>query len=180
MDIAFLCPDAAREFVKTNKEFEIIGDVMQNTSMFVFKDRGNPGKIGVSQNRPHQDAIVSENFGANAQMKKLMGTALPYALENGQVDSVLADFTSGFFLKGQKESAATKSDHTTCVLVVNKEYKRSEDFREFIKLYNKCARELSNTNVLAKQLEKYKEMELSPSDRQTLGELKVKFLQLGE
>jgi len=180
MDMAFLCPDAAREFVKVNKEFEIIGAVMQNTSMFVFKDMENPGIVGVPQNRPHLDNIVLENLGKNTQMKKLMGTALPYALENGQVDSVLADFTSGFFLAGQKESAAIKADHTTCVLVVNSDYKKTEGFREFIRFYNHCAKELSNTNVLAKQLEKYKDMELSPSDRHTLGELRVKFMRLDE
>ena len=57
MDLAVICKEAAIEYVKADKDFEIAGTVVQNSDFLLLKNT-DPIKFGISQNRKYQKDLV--------------------------------------------------------------------------------------------------------------------------
>lgn len=176
IDIAIICKDAAKQYVNTTSEFEIVGTVVQNSDIFLLK-KNNPQKIGIIQNRNYQSELVKKYY-ENIKVSPLLGTALAYGLESNLVDGVVIDCVKAIGLEGEKKSTAELGDYDTYVLVVNEEFKKNKSYSDFIKLYNKSVDDLKNETIFKKALKEYKN--IRNIDMEEIRSWKLKFLKIEE
>lgn len=176
IDMAIICKEAAKKFVEYDEKFEILGTVVQNSDVFLVKNE-NIKKVGVTQNRNYQINLVKEYY-KNAEEVPFISGGLAYALESDKVDAIVIDSIKSLSLKGKKFSTAVNKNYDTYVMVVNKSFKQSELYDQFIKLYNQSVNELSNENLFKKELEKYTDTEMSKEVWGEFKKWKLKFLQI--
>lgn len=176
MDIAIICKDAAKEYIKNDTNFEIVGPVVKNSDIFLIGN-DNPKTIGVVQNRNYQYDLVKKHY-KDAEVVPLIGTGLGYGLESGLVEGIVVDVMKSLGLKGTRVSTADLFEYESYVLVVNKKFKENDSYRDFIKLYNMAVKELQNKNTFKKALENYKDIKITNSDMEDMVNWKVKFLQI--
>ena len=174
MDLAIICKDAASEYVKVDKNFEIVGVLIKNSDL-LLKRNSSPQKIGITQNRNYQKKLANSMY-ENAEIVEIISNALPYAMYNDIVDAAILDGVKVLGLEGDVEYP--KIDTETYVLIVNKNFKEKEVYREFIKAYNKSVQELRDKGVLIDTIEKYKGIELSQKDKDVIKTWKLKFLEI--
>lgn len=176
MDMAIICKDAAEKYVQTEKNFEIVGTVVKNSDVFLLSDE-NPNVMGTVQNRKYQDELVKEYY-PNAKVKHLLANALPYSIESNKVDGGVMDVIKSLSIEGNKKSCATNKDFDTYVLVVNKEFKKTDNYEIFKKLYNKSVDDISDKNKLKKAIENYKNIKLEKKDMGVIENCKLEFLKI--
>lgn len=176
IDMAIICKEAANSFVKYDENFEIVAPLVKNSDVFLLK-KDNPKTIGVTQNRTYQNELVSKYY-KKAKPVPLINNALMYALENNTVEGVAIDVIKSLSLNGKKLSTTSKGEYDTYVLVVNKKFKTTDLYIEFINLYNESVLELENEKTLKKELEVYTDKKLSNKEMEEIKEWKLKFLQI--
>ncbi|HCA5936256.1 TPA: hypothetical protein MXT12_001245 [Clostridioides difficile] len=174
IDIAIICKDAAKQYVNVNSGFEIVGTVVQNSDIFLLSDN-NPEKIGVIQNRDYQSELVKKYY-KNVEVAPLLGTTLAYGLESNLVDGVVIDCIKSIGLEGKRKSTTKLGDYDTYVLVVNKEFKKSKAYSDFITLYNKSVDALKNKATFKKVLKEYRN--IRNIDMEEISNWKLKFLKI--
>ncbi len=155
LDLAIVCIDAAEKFIEKDPRFEIVGVCVENSDIFVTKSGATPNRIGVTQNRKYQEKLVKERFGGKCEVVPMLGHALPYALENNQVDGVILDVTKGWMLNGVKEETRVNRDYSTYVLLVRNDFKKTPVYNKFITEYKNSVKELESQDVLLKELKGY-------------------------
>ncbi|MGL5507296.1 MAG: ABC transporter substrate-binding (seleno)protein SaoB, partial [Paraclostridium sp.] len=161
-----------------DKNFEIVNTLVQNSDVFLLKNE-NPKSIGVAQNRNYQIDLVSEYY-KEAKAIPFINSGLAYALEGNKVDGVIVDAIKSLSLQGEKISTSTNKDYGTYVLVVNKSFKKTDLYKEFISLYNKSVKKLENEKLLKKELERYIGVNLSNEEMGEFKSWKLKFLPIKE
>ncbi len=161
-DLAVMCPDAAASLLEKDRRFEVVGPVLVNSDIVVVRSGIEPKKIGISQNRSHQEQITTGVFGPGVAAVSMLPSAIPYAYEKKAVDGVVVDALRGFTMAGEKIPApAAAGGHVTYVLVVNKSFKEDPRYHEFIRLFQAAAEELNNPDVLVEEIKKYKNIDLA-------------------
>ncbi len=161
-DLAVMCPDAAASLLEKDDRFEIVSPCLVNSDIVVVRPGVTPLKIGVAQNRSHQERIAAAVFGPDVAAAPMLPAAIPYAYEKNAVDGVVVDALRGFTMAGEKIPAPdVPGGHITCVLVVNKKFKQDPRYQEFIFLFQESAQELSNPDVLLKEIREYKNIEFT-------------------
>jgi len=176
IDVAIMCPTSAENLVKKDKRFDIIGPCILNSDVFVLKDNSSIKSIGVSQNRDHQDKMVTDKFGGSVNINKTLTASLPYAYEKGIVDGILIDFTKAMMINGEKVSSLMDKDNVTYVLVVSKRFEKDKRYDKFMKSFKESVEELNKFEVLKEELYKYKNIKLSGEEMSLCNHLKVKFV----
>ena len=103
LDVAIMCPDAARALVERNADYVLAGPVLLDGEVLVRRavpTSGGPPqagadaalcRVGIAHQRSGQRTLVQDILGADAQMMEMLPAALPYALERGVVDAVVLD-----------------------------------------------------------------------------------------
>lgn len=174
IDIAIICKEAAKSFVKYDENFEIISTLVQNSDVFIMK-KNNPRSIGVIQNKNYQIDLVN-NYYENTKVVPFINSGLAYALEVNKVDGIVIDAIKSLNLVGNKISTSTKKNYDTYVLLVNKEFKKTDLYTDFVYLYNKSVEDLKNKKVLREELEIYTDRKLSDKDMGEFEKWNLKFL----
>ena len=174
MDLAIICKDAASEYVKVDKNFEIVGVLIKNSDL-LLKRESVTKKIGITQNRNYQKKLAN-SMHKNAEIVEIISNALPYAMYNYIVDAAILDGVKVLGLEGDVEYP--KIDTETYVLIVNKSFKDKEAYKSFVKAYNQSVQALNNKEVLIDTVEKYKGIELSQKDKDVIKTWKLKFLEI--
>lgn len=174
MDLAIICKDAASEYVKVDKNFEIVGVLIKNSDLLLKRDR-SPQKIGVTQNRNYQKKLANSMY-KNAEIVEIISNALPYAIYNDIVDSAILDGVKALGLEEDVEYPKIETE--TYVLIVNKSFKKKEAYSAFVKAYNKSVNELRDKAALIDTIEKYKGIELSQKDKDVIKTWNLKFLEI--
>lgn len=161
LDMAIICKEAADAFMENTEGFEVAFECFKNSDIFITKDN-NPKKIGMVKDRSYQKSLIVKEFGEDVEIVTIIGTGLPYALENGQVDGLIIDYMKSVNIDGRKKSTVIDGeDYTTYVLLVNKEFKKTKEFKRFVKDYNNSLKYLKeNDEVLKKQFYKYTKSEM--------------------
>lgn len=173
--MAIVCKEAASEFISNLDDFEIISDTMQNSDIFVMKTT-TPTKVGIVQGRYYQNDLVKSRFGDDVEIVPMIAQALPYALENRQVDAIVIDYIKSVHLDGIKEDTTISGDYTTYVLLAKKGYKDTREFKKFEDNYNKSLNQLQNDdNLMQKHFEKYTK---APLEEGGFNKWKIKLLSL--
>lgn len=145
--MAIICKEAAKVYLENVEGFEVISECMMNSDIFVMKTE-NPKIVGMTQERHYQENLIRKRFGEDVEIAPMMVGALPYALENGEVDAVIIDFIKGIHLKGKKEDTVVDGDYTTYVLLSSTKFKKTREFKKFVKTYNESLEELMNDEEL--------------------------------
>lgn len=147
LDAAVMCPDAAAELVGRNKDFVLVGTVLLNGDVFVelpgasASAQTGPLRVGVSQGRSRQPAMVAARYGAQASVHPMPPQALMYALHNKQVDVAVIDVALA--REAQLGILAPSGELLpTQVLVARKDFTNSEGWRDFLRAYDSARHEL--------------------------------------
>ncbi|MGB5823711.1 MAG: ABC transporter substrate-binding (seleno)protein SaoB [Proteocatella sp.] len=174
MDMAIICKDAAREYIKVDKNFEIIGTLVQNSDVFLTRS-AKPSKIGITQNRAYQNGLITSSY-PEAEAVELLGSALPYALTSKQVDAVVIDAVKTIGLAGNVKEYKLQEPVDTYVLIVDKKFKKTQAYETFVEFYNQSAEALQDKNELIKTIETYKKRDLTNKEMEMVNKWKLKLL----
>ncbi|OLS02027.1 hypothetical protein TICRE_20100 [Tissierella creatinophila DSM 6911] len=177
LDMAIVCKEAAKEYLENIEGFEVVSTSMMNSDIFITKTE-NPKIIGMTQDRDYQIDLIKKRFGQDVEIAPMMVSALPYALEKGEVDGIIIDFIKGVHVNGIKESSVIDGDYTTYVLISNVEFMKTKEFKKFVRTYNESLEELMrNDRLLEKHFYNYTKTNL---EKGGLQKWKVKLLNIGE
>lgn len=174
MDMAIICKEAAGEYIKVDKNFEIIGTLVQNSDVFLIRSP-KPSKIGITQNRDYQKGLIASTY-PQAEAVEIIGSALPYALTSSQVDAVLIDAVKTIGLAGNIKEANVQEAVDTYVLIVDKEFKKTQTYETFVERYNQSAEALQDKKELIKTIEAYKKRDLTNKEMEMVKNWKLKLL----
>lgn len=176
--MAIMCKEAANTFLENIDGFEVAFECIKNSDIFVIK-KDNPKKIGMTQDRNYQKELILKEFGQDVEIITMMGTALPYSLENGQLDAIIIDFMKGIHINGEKKNTVIdREEYTSYVLLVNKEFKKTKAFKSFISSYNKTLKTLlEDDKKFEKNFLNYTKTKL---DKGGIDKWKIKLLYLEE
>jgi hypothetical protein len=174
IDVAWLCPDAARVLIAKDGRFLNMGPAMVNSDILVLR-AGAPKRIVYSQKREHQRKLIAERFGKDCEAIPVMASALPYLYEQGRVDGVVIDVLKGLALKGSHlRLSVGKADVVTYVLVANKNFRYTTRFREFIAVLKENVAELNNIHILTQVLDEQNKMDAGKAG--SIAGLSVRFV----
>lgn len=148
--MAIVCKEAAKEYLENVEGFQIVSTSMMNSDIFITKTE-NPKIIGMTQDRDYQIELIKKRFGQDVEIAPMMVSALPYALEKGEVDGIIIDFIKGVHVNGVKESSVIDDDYATYVLISNVDFMKTKEFKNFIKIYNESLQELMMDDRLLKK-----------------------------
>lgn len=161
--MAIVCANSAEKFVENEVNFVIYCDLFKNTDVIVRNSKDTPKNIGVSYKKDYHLDIVSDHYG-EANSTILMRNAMAYSLEKGDVDAIIIDALKAISLKKSKYNASKYNDYTTYVLLVNKEYMKTEDFKIFSKMYNRAVKDLQNKDTLIQAVESFTKTQMSKEE----------------
>jgi hypothetical protein len=176
-DLAIMCPDAAASLLEKDGRFEIVSPCLINSDIVVARPGLTPQKIGVAQNRSHQEQIAIGVFGPEVAVMPMLLTAIPYAYEKNAVDGVIVDALRGFTLIGEKIPApAWPGGHVTYVLVVNKSFKADPRYSEFITLFQASVEDLNSPDILIEEIRKYKNIDFTREEVEQWNRLGIRYV----
>jgi len=178
LDVAILCPDAARTLVEKDERFEIVGPVLVNADVFVIRPNGKElSAVGISQKREHQRQMVAERFGDRCEVIPMLHSAVPYAFAKLEVDAVVTDIVQAFSLAGDFHAGEVNGlDLVTAVLVVKKAVKADQQYRLFLREYEDAVREMAEPEKLLRLLQTYASVHISIGDVNVWNRMKVRFV----
>ncbi len=151
-DLAVLCPDSANKLIESGQPYHILGPIVENSLILITKQDNIPHTVGYMNAREIQKELVWSNFDESIEMKPMLPAALPYALERDQVDGIVMDIIGALQMGGYYKPLPSR--YPTSVLVVHKKKLNTPELKNFIRVYNKAAAEMNNTDLLKTELEK--------------------------
>ncbi len=177
LDMAVMCPDAARILLEKDPRYKILGPCLLNSDMIVTKPGIRPKKIAVTRKRGYQEKLVRERFGADTAAIPMLSSAIPFAYEKNAVNGAVIDVLKGLRLDGEKHSVSDGfSDVVTYMLVIRKSFAENPLFNEFMKVYKQSVEELEYPDVLQQALRQYKNRSFSKYEIMQWKQMRVKFV----
>lgn len=149
VDMAVICPEAARELVGKDPRYVIYGPVLANSDVFLVReDAADVKKVGYVQNRWYQKRLIEQEF-KRAEPVPMLGASLPYALEKKAVDGIIVDVTKCDELRGNIVPVCQDNQEViTYVLVVDREIVDKPDFRKLMHAWQEAVLELNDDKKL--------------------------------
>ncbi len=178
LDMAVMCPDAARALVAKDRRFEIAGPVMMNSDILIIRPGGDPGKIeiAISQKRTFQRQMVSRRFGERGRPVPMLHSAVPFAYARGLVRAAVVDITKAFSLEGTLSAAAQSGrDICTYVLVIKKSLRGADQYRRFMEIYGRTVRQMDDAARLLRLLQTYVSANITMGDVEKWKRMNVQF-----
>jgi hypothetical protein len=148
-DMAVLCPDAAKAFLENDPGVEILGGIVKRSNVLLYKRGGILKNIGYSNGKNTQAEAASRSLGGEIVLIPMTRTALLYALERGAADGVVIDILDALKAGSAFKMKFLEYDKITSVLVVKKNLRNTEAFKNFLGVLNQCARELNGAKAEA-------------------------------
>lgn len=124
-----------------------------NAEVICYKeDWGQVKKVGISQGREQEKSAAKQAYPQLAQFQEITQKAVLYTLEDGQVDAVIQDLTKAAKVLQYETMPLSETDYISYVMVVDKEFARTEAFEDFLESYNHAVAKLNDSGYLAKKL----------------------------
>lgn len=153
INVAFYCGHIAKHTVETNDQVMIYGPVIMNAEVLCYKDDWEAVKqVGVNQGRQTEKELALKNWPQIEGFQDITQKAIMYAMEEGKVDAIVQDLKKAALHPQYETRPLSQTDYVSYVLVVDKEFAKTETFAEFIKSYNKAAERLNDPAYLAEKL----------------------------
>jgi len=178
LDLAIMCPDAARALVEKDERFEIVGPVLVNADIFVVRPDGRePSAVGISQKREYQRQMVAKRFGDRCETIPMLHGAVPFAFARHEVDAVVVDIVRAFNLSGTfYPGGGNGRDLVTAVLVANKSLTTDEHYQLFLRKYQDAVQEMAEPATLLRLLQTYASEHISIGDVNAWQQMNVRFV----
>jgi hypothetical protein len=167
LDIAIMCPDAARALVAKDKRFGVIGPVMINSDVLITRadvDLQQP-TIGISDKRVLHKKMVAERFGEKGRTAPMLHSAVPFAYARGAIQGAIVDITKVLQLAGDLDNAGARGQNIyTYVMVSKKSLQKSRQYSLFLEKYGQAVEEMDDPGNLLKMLQAYESPNISMGD----------------
>lgn len=157
IDVALLCPDAAREILLSGDYIDY-GPIIYDGNVLVTRPDSptQPSVIGYMNQRDEQLALLEETYDMSCvDLQPMFPSGLPYALENRAVDAIVLDGLAamrlGYPVQPLSDGVVTTS------LIVKKSLIEDERLKELIHQYQIFIDSLSDDVLLGQLLCSYLE-----------------------
>jgi hypothetical protein len=179
LDMAVMCPEAARALVAKDQRYEFAGPVIENSDVLVTRPdiKAWPLDIAVSQKRRFQQQLVKQRLGPRGRPVPMLHSAVPFAYARCAVQGAVVDITKAFNLGGVLSPAAGRDDGgmITYVLVVKKKLRDKKHYHQFMACYAQAVREAQNRDALLNLLKTYVSDDITIGDVETWQKMNVYF-----
>ena len=139
--------------IEQNENVMIYGPVIMNAEVVSYKNSWEDVKIaGISQGRENEKAQAAKTYPHIEKFQDVTQKGILIALEDGQVDAVIQDLTKAAKVSQYPLKPLSETDYISYVLVVDKDFAKTNTFINFIKSYNKAAKKLNQPEYLAEKL----------------------------
>jgi hypothetical protein len=145
LDLAVLCPDAARRFLDKNTQFQNFGPLLVNADVLVIRPGRTPKKIAVSRKRDYQIQWIRDRWGIPCEPVKMNYAVVPFAYERNLVDGAVVDILKALHLRGDKLPLAGGERD---LLVGKRKVLCSPQGKELAAALDQAVRELNDFNIL--------------------------------
>ena len=108
--------------------------------------------VGIGQGREQERKQALHTYPQIEAFQDVSQKGILYTLEDGQVDAVIQDLTKAALVPDYSTMPLSKTDYVSYVLVVDKEFAKTEAFDDFISSYNKAVEKLNEPGYLAEKL----------------------------
>lgn len=172
INVAFYCSHIAKHTVENNEDVMIYAPVIMNSELIVYQSEWKEiRELGVLQGRKQEQKLAEETYPQIEQIHEISQKGIAYSLEDGQIDGAILDITKAAYFPSYFKKPLTEQDYISYVLVVDKEFEKTEVFQEFVEAYNQAVEKLQDTKYLAKCME---------VDEMWVKDTTIKFLTLPE
>jgi len=149
VDAAVLCDAAAKDLIRKDSSYRIIGDWIMGSDVLVVRDHTEIQTIAVASGRSYQIAAVRQKFGPNCKIIKVMPASMLYALETGQAEGAVLDITYIPNLpEGYSAMMSLPGSGNRLVLVARQDIIASPAFEAFREAWQKSATDLQDPRQL--------------------------------
>ena len=177
LDLAVMCPDAARALVAKDARFEIVGPVVVNADIFVVRPGDEtPATVGISQKREYQRQMVADRFGPSCRATPMLHAAIPFAYARQEVEAVVVDIVRALSLTGSLHPGGNGRDLVTAVLVTKKTVQTDEHYQLFLREYHDAVEEMAEPAKLLRLLQTYASEQFSIGDVSVWKRMNVRFI----
>lgn len=153
INVAFYCQHIAVHTVEENDNVEIYGPVIMNAEVISYKKQWDDVKIvGISQGREREKRIAQTSYPQIKDFRNVTQKGILYTMEDDQVDAVIQDLTKAAMVPKYQSKPLSGDDYISYVLVVDKEFRKTKAFEDFVQQYNKAVDRLNRKEYLAQQL----------------------------
>ena len=104
----------------------------------------------MTQGREKSKVLAQETYPQIQGFNEITQKGILYALEDEQVDAAILDITKAAKVPDYQNMPLSDTDYISYVLVVDKEFEKTEAFQDFIHSYNRAVSRLSNSGYLAR------------------------------
>ncbi|MGL6114488.1 MAG: hypothetical protein ACRC1R_05560 [Cetobacterium sp.] len=136
IQLAILCPVAAKNLIAKDENFIIYGEMIKNGTGIIYRKNNPIKKVAFANGRIEQLQMIEDILGKNVWVKSAGANGLPYLLENNSVDAIVTDYGRYLKMGSNYEYLISKNNYVTHVLVINKNLLGNKKFNSFIKTYN--------------------------------------------
>lgn len=151
--MAIYCSHIALHTIEENENVMIYGPVVMNAEVICYKkDWEAVRTVGISQGRQAQKEQAKKTYPQIQEFREITQKGILYSLENGQVDAAIQDLTKAAKVPEYASKPLSREDYISYVLVVDKEFARTEAFADFISSYNKAVEKLNRSEYFAEKL----------------------------
>lgn len=112
-----------------------------NSDVILKKKNHVLSTIAFTNGKLEQLRMIVDNLPKNIWAVSLTASAIPYALEKGEIDGAIIDYLKFLKLKGDYEIIPFNNDYITYVFVIKKDLINSDIFKDFLKSYNRVVLE---------------------------------------
>lgn len=155
INLAFFCSHIANSTVQKNDKVMIYAPVIMNAELLVYpRDREFEGirKVGITQGRVQEMNLARKTYPGLQLFYQISQKGILYALEDGQVDADILDLVSAARNPSYQWKPLSSHDYISYVLVVDKEFAKTDAFSDFVDAYNRAAETLSDPEILAERI----------------------------
>lgn len=172
LDMAIICPEAAKVLTAEDDSFKVVGAVVENSDILVTQV-DKPRNVGVTQNRNYQIDLARDRFGEDIEIVPMIATALPHAYQKEMVDAVVIDIVRGIKMTGEKLPGRAEGNQVTYVLVVSKEFFASKEYGHIIEGLNNSIEILQESSI--EHVEKFRNISFEEEEKAKWKEMNIKF-----
>lgn len=150
INVAFYCTHIAKHTIENNPDVEIYGPVIMNGETILYTEEWeNVRKVGVTQGREQSKALAGKTYPQIEGFNEITQKGILYAMEDGQVDAAILDITKAAKIPEFADMPLSDSDYISYVLVADKEFAKTQAFRDFVKACNQASEHLREPSYLA-------------------------------
>ena len=149
LDIGFYCSSIALTLINLNDELFIYGPAVMNSEVVALSaETDMPGAMAIPLKRSFLSDLILENFPTVTEILQASPITLQYALSDGRTDGVVLDIAQALRNPDADYMPISGEDYISYSLVVRKEIVTTQQFADFVELYNLVASDFNDREYM--------------------------------